>query len=326
MKKQRNIIKKGFAKRCICTLIILTMLCGFSTAFAEMYWYNFPEIGASFDLSSDWQKMSETDNTISFKHYTSDQQMEQIYVNFTYTPQFNNIDSVEKQALDDYLSDYMSNYNLSKRLSDNNNGSYVTVTANSEQSGYEIYNNRKWYKYEKDYTARATGYQTAQFYDACLVTVIDQRFIEIMYTRNSQRNHFDDVAAMLDSITVSSSTSNTNSEISIFINGEEIYPDSPAMMIDDRTLVPIRAVAEKLGYSVGWNEETSTVVLMNSNGNTVMFKIGDNRALKNGSYFNLDVPAQIIGERTYLPLRAAATAMNANVNWNERNNSVEIYY
>lgn len=326
MKKQRNIIKKGFAKRCICTLITLTMLCGFSTAFAEMYWYNFPQIGVSFDISNDWEKTYETDTSIVLEHYTSDHQVESIAASFTYLPDLYSVDLLDKSFLDDTASNALSNYNLTDALSKDNNGTRFTVTSNSEQSGYEMYNNRKWYKYEKDYTARATGFQTSQFYASYMITGIDQRLIVIHYNRNSQRNHFDDVATMLDSITVSSLTSNTDSEISIFINDEEIYPDSPAMMIDDRTLVPIRAVAEKLGYSVGWNEETSTVVLMNSSGNTVMFKIGDNRALKNGSYFNLDVPAQIIGERTYLPLRAAATAMNANVNWNERNNSVEIYY
>ncbi|MBQ4110500.1 MAG: copper amine oxidase N-terminal domain-containing protein [Clostridia bacterium] len=39
--------------------------------------------------------------------------------------------------------------------------------------------------------------------------------------------------------------------------------DSPAVTIDGRTLVPIRAIAEVLGYTVDWNESTQTVSIYN---------------------------------------------------------------
>ena len=37
--------------------------------------------------------------------------------------------------------------------------------------------------------------------------------------------------------------------------------DSPAVIVDGRTLIPVRAVAECFGYSVSWNDATQTVII-----------------------------------------------------------------
>jgi len=44
---------------------------------------------------------------------------------------------------------------------------------------------------------------------------------------------------------------------------EEVKLDSPAKIIDDRTYVPIRFIAESLGLKVSWNDELKTVILEN---------------------------------------------------------------
>jgi len=44
-------------------------------------------------------------------------------------------------------------------------------------------------------------------------------------------------------------------------NGENHSLDVPARIISGRTMLPIRAVLESVGYSVGWNEESSTVTV-----------------------------------------------------------------
>ena len=44
-------------------------------------------------------------------------------------------------------------------------------------------------------------------------------------------------------------------------NGEQITLDVPARLVNDRTLVPIRAVAEGLNAQVDWIDETNTVVI-----------------------------------------------------------------
>lgn len=48
---------------------------------------------------------------------------------------------------------------------------------------------------------------------------------------------------------------------SLFVNGEEKTLDVPAMVLDDRTLVPARAVAESFGAEVEWDEANQNVII-----------------------------------------------------------------
>ncbi len=41
----------------------------------------------------------------------------------------------------------------------------------------------------------------------------------------------------------------------------KIILDVPPQIVNDRTLVPVRAVAESLGVNVVWNDETKTVTI-----------------------------------------------------------------
>lgn len=50
-------------------------------------------------------------------------------------------------------------------------------------------------------------------------------------------------------------------EKTIKVNGEEIEPDVPAQIIEGRTMVPLRFVAEVLGAEVGWDGKTYTVTI-----------------------------------------------------------------
>jgi hypothetical protein len=47
----------------------------------------------------------------------------------------------------------------------------------------------------------------------------------------------------------------------VYINGETKTLDVPPMVIDDRTLVPVRFVAEAFGANVDWDEATRTVII-----------------------------------------------------------------
>ena len=47
----------------------------------------------------------------------------------------------------------------------------------------------------------------------------------------------------------------------LYKNGTPIVLDVPAKLINDRTLVPVRAISESLDVLVGWDDETSTVSL-----------------------------------------------------------------
>ena len=46
-------------------------------------------------------------------------------------------------------------------------------------------------------------------------------------------------------------------------DGKDITLDVPAQLINDRTLVPARAVAEAFGCDVDWDDTTKTITITN---------------------------------------------------------------
>ncbi|MCH5213337.1 MAG: hypothetical protein J1G06_10005 [Oscillospiraceae bacterium] len=86
------------------------------------------------------------------------------------------------------------------------------------------------------------------------------------------------------------------------------------IIIDERTLVPVRFIAESLGMTVGWNEDTREVSL-EGNGYTVKMTLDKAEYTVNGKPYTLDVPAAAINERTMIPLRAMAEAVGMQVEW-----------
>lgn len=115
--------------------------------------------------------------------------------------------------------------------------------------------------------------------------------------------------------------------IDIIANGNFIYPDTAPVIVNGRTLVPVRAIGEFLKAEVLWNESTKTVTLIRNN-NTVEITIGSSSIKKNGKKIKIDCAAQIMNNRTMLPVRAITEAFGADVNWNEGLRIVEIsdYY
>ncbi len=114
------------------------------------------------------------------------------------------------------------------------------------------------------------------------------------------------------------------SEVKINIDGTELVPeDMPPVIIDGRTMLPMRLIAQKLGCEVLWNEETKQAFVMNDD-YTVAFTLGSKKGIKNGTEFTMDVPAMIINDRTMLPVRALANALDINITWDDPTRTVNI--
>ena len=63
--------------------------------------------------------------------------------------------------------------------------------------------------------------------------------------------------ATMDGTTVAFSIDNTTAEV----NGAAATMDVPARLINDKTMVPLRFLSEKMGYTVTWDEATRTAVI-----------------------------------------------------------------
>ncbi len=95
------------------------------------------------------------------------------------------------------------------------------------------------------------------------------------------------------------------------------------VIVDDRTLLPIRAFVETIGGSVDWNGGTSTATL-SYNGDVITLTIGSTTAYLNSTANELDVAPVIINDRTMLPIRFIAESFGYTVLWSQESQTVTI--
>lgn len=86
--------------------------------------------------------------------------------------------------------------------------------------------------------------------------------------------------------------------------------------LNNRTLIPLRFIAESHGLEVSWQDETQTVTL-SSPETELVFVIGENEYTKDGVSYPLDCPATLKEARTFVPLRAVAEGFSKDVCWIE---------
>ena len=118
--------------------------------------------------------------------------------------------------------------------------------------------------------------------------------------------------------------------ISVYVHGERvIFPDQQPVIIDGNTLVPIRGVFDALGFQddeISWDGEEQAVYIFiwtyiperDGYGHMPMIiTIGSRHLYAYGELmeYALAVPAQIIGGRTMIPLRAPLEAMGYELEW-----------
>ncbi|MGC8691233.1 MAG: stalk domain-containing protein [Caldisericum sp.] len=113
-------------------------------------------------------------------------------------------------------------------------------------------------------------------------------------------------------------------------DGETITLDSPPVIVEGRTLVPIRPIVEKFGGSVAWDsvERKVTITLGDK---TLELWIGKNTAKVNGTTVPIDssntkVVPQIISGRTMLPVRFVSEQLGAKVEWDGTLRKITITY
>lgn len=100
----------------------------------------------------------------------------------------------------------------------------------------------------------------------------------------------------------------------VFYNGEKIKFDQIPVIENGRTLVPLRAIFEKIGATVEWDGNTQTVTASKSD-TKISLTIDNPAASKNNETITLDVPAKIINGRTLVPVRFIADCFGVDVGW-----------
>ncbi len=93
-------------------------------------------------------------------------------------------------------------------------------------------------------------------------------------------------------------------------------PEVKPIIVNDKTLVPIRFISEGLGATVGWDEETSsaTITLL---GNVITIKEYSETMKVGDKTLTLQTPAQTINDRMYVPLRDVSEALGVDCYWED---------
>ena len=90
-------------------------------------------------------------------------------------------------------------------------------------------------------------------------------------------------------------------------------------------MVPLRTVCEAMGSEVIWNE-TTQIVSVSKDKTELLLQIDRQEMYRNGKMVWLDAAAQLIGERTFVPLRFVAEGLGATVTWEETDKTVTITF
>lgn len=104
--------------------------------------------------------------------------------------------------------------------------------------------------------------------------------------------------------------------------------DVAPKVVNDRTMLPARFVAENLGATVEWDGEKQLVTITGKNEKqedvTILITIGSDYAKVNGEDVKLDSPAFVENDRTYTPICFISENLGATVEWNETEQTVTI--
>lgn len=104
---------------------------------------------------------------------------------------------------------------------------------------------------------------------------------------------------------------------------------APVIGAGNRTLVPVRAVAEAMGGVVGWNSSTKTATITVGS-NTLELTLGKSTAYYNGAATPIDTDPKvvpvIINGRTMLPLRFVVESLGASVTYDASTKTITITY
>lgn len=115
--------------------------------------------------------------------------------------------------------------------------------------------------------------------------------------------------------------------IQLVIDGDKVTADPEPFIKDDRTLVPIRVVAENLNAEVTWDND-NRIVHISKDGNEIELRIESHLVEYTNedgtSYSMLDVAPLIEEDRTFVPIRFISNALGVGIQWDNDKRTVYV--
>jgi hypothetical protein len=130
----------------------------------------------------------------------------------------------------------------------------------------------------------------------------------------------------LEKLMENPNTTRSNTPV-VNLNGAPVAFDVDPYMVQveggSRTLVPLRSLAEALGFEVGWVEPDQINIMRG--GSVINMYINKPGYMVDGMEKQLDAPPFIMGSRTMVPLRFIAEELGCTVQYDGATNTVNIF-
>ena len=108
-----------------------------------------------------------------------------------------------------------------------------------------------------------------------------------------------------------------NEKKKMTLNINNIVFEKDFVVKNDRIHIPLRLVSENLGADVNWKGDTKEVEILNQ-GKKIVFYIDSKEYRIDDMVYTIDSPTFILDDTAYVPARALANAMDAKLEWNEK--------
>lgn len=110
---------------------------------------------------------------------------------------------------------------------------------------------------------------------------------------------------------------------SVFLDGHRLSFETPPILENGFSLVPMRALFEAEGAQITWDESTRMVTAKKGS-DVFTYRIGDAVAYKNQQRLELPMPGKIIDGSTMVPLRFISETLGNIVAWHDYSRSITI--
>jgi len=121
-----------------------------------------------------------------------------------------------------------------------------------------------------------------------------------------------------------------DNEVIVKVNGDTLdiydydqYIATPGIIVNGRTLMPLRKMFNVFNVEPEWNGSDRSITAQYGNTN-IWLKIDEKVAKVEGEEVLLDVPAQIVNNRTYVPLRFITETFGVEPEWDGETRTVSL--
>ncbi|MDI6602467.1 MAG: copper amine oxidase N-terminal domain-containing protein [Thermoanaerobacteraceae bacterium] len=116
-----------------------------------------------------------------------------------------------------------------------------------------------------------------------------------------------------------------NTDISVKVDGMTVFFHDQGPIIDEnnRTLLPLKFMADEFKAATEWHPEDNTVVIKEGE-KTIKLFIDNKEAEVDGQKIMMDTAPRIINDRTMVPLKFIADVFDAKVEWDDITKTIKI--